>query len=189
MKRVWIAVLKALGWSFDIPARSERPELWHCVLVMAPHTSAADFLVGVGGMWLRSVPCHIFIKKEFFRWPLGCVLRRMGCVSIDRGNPKNGLVAKAVEGFRSNADYSVALTPEATRRPVERWKRGYWEIATQAGVPIVPVCIDFGNKHMSLFDTVWPSGDHEADTRRLRGLYTKSMARHPEKFIELKKEK
>ena len=67
---------------------------------------------------------------------------------------------------------------------MQRWKRGFWEIARQAGVPIVPAYIDFGKKEIGLFDSIVPSDDFEADVRRIRALYRKDMAKRPEQFVE-----
>lgn len=184
MKRIWISLVKLCGWRFCLPDTALRPEVMRCVYAAAPHTAVSDFLIGIAYMWQVGTPGHIFIKKEFFHWPLGTLLRRFGCVSIDRGNPKNGLVERAVQGFREHGEYSVILTPEATRKPVRRWKRGFWEIATRAGVPIVPVYIDFSRKEIGMFDTLWPTDDYEADVRRLRSLFRKEMAKRPDQFIE-----
>lgn len=184
MKRIWITIVKLFGWKFILPDKASRPEVMRCVFAVAPHTAVSDFLIGIAYMWELGTPGHIFIKKEFFRWPIGGLLRRFGCVSIDRGNPKNGLVEKAVEGFRTHNDFSVAITPEGTRKPVRRWKRGFWEIATRAGVPIVPVYINFSKKEIGLFDTLYPSGNMEEDMLQIRRLYRKEMAKRPTQFIE-----
>lgn len=185
MKRIWIAIVKMQGWRFRLPEAGSRPELKRCVIVVAPHTSIADFTVGISYLWSLGVNGRVFIKKEFFRWPLGGLLRKMGAIPIDRGNRKNDMVGAAVAAFNSHDDLALVLTPEATRKPVQRWKRGFWEIATQAGVPIVPACIDFGKKEISLFPTIETSGDYDADLARVRGLYKASMAKHPDHFVEL----
>ena len=39
-------MVKKCGWHFDIPDKKERPEVMHCVVVVAPHTSFDDFLIG-----------------------------------------------------------------------------------------------------------------------------------------------
>ncbi|MBR4738796.1 MAG: 1-acyl-sn-glycerol-3-phosphate acyltransferase [Bacteroidales bacterium] len=184
MKRIWIALVKLCGWRFRLPDTASRPEVMRCVYAAAPHTAVSDFLIGIAYMWTVGAPGHIFIKKEFFHGPLGRLLRRYNCVAIDRGNPKNGIVEKAVQGFSENSDYAVILTPEATRKPVRRWKRGFWEIARRAGVPIVPVYIDFQHKEIGLFDTLWPTDDYTSDVQRLRSLYHKEMAKRPAQFIE-----
>lgn len=187
MKRIWIAIVKLCGWHLLLPDKGERPELRRCVFVVAPHTAVSDFLVGAAYLWSIDVNGRIFIKKEFFHGLMGSLLRRLGAVSIDRGNRHNDMVGAAVSAFAENEALSVVITPEATRKPVRRWKRGFWEIARQAGVPIVPAYIDFDKKEVGLFDTMIPSDDYEADVVKIRRLYRKEMAKRPQQFIELEK--
>lgn len=184
MKRIWIAIVKLLGWKFNLPAAGERPELQRCVFVVAPHTAVSDFLIGAAYLWALNVDGHVFIKKEFFRWPVGGLLRRLGCVAIDRGNRHNDMVGAAVRRFASGEPFAVVITPEGTRKPVRRWKRGFWEIAHQAQVPMVPAYIDFGRKEIGLFDSVMPTDDYEADRARIHRLYRADMAKRPTQFIE-----
>ena len=89
--------------------------------------------------------------------------------------------------FAKGEPLSIAITPEGSRKPVHRWKRGFWEIAHQAGVPIVPAYLDFSKKEIGLFDTVWPSDDYEADVQKIRSLYRKEMAKRPNLFVEVEK--
>ncbi len=185
VKKVWIGIVKMCGWRLLVPSKEDRPEVERCIFVVAPHTSALDFVFGATFLWSCSSNGKVFIKKEFFRWPLGPILRSLGCVSIDRGNRKNDMVGTAVRKFAEGGPLSIAITPEGTRKPTKRWKRGFWEIATQAGVPIVPAYWDFKKKEIGVFDTIWPSGDYEADLQKVRSLYHKEMAKHPEDFIEL----
>lgn len=183
MKRIWIAIVKLCGWQFLLPAAGSRPELKRCVFVVAPHTAISDFLVGAAYLWALDVNGHIFIKKEFFRWPVGGLLKRLGAIPIDRGNRHNDMVGAAVREFAKGGTFALAITPEATRKPVKRWKRGFWEIARQAGVPVVPAYLDFSKKEIGLFDTYWPTDDFEADVRQIRNLYRKEMAKRPQQFI------
>ncbi|MBQ9417397.1 MAG: 1-acyl-sn-glycerol-3-phosphate acyltransferase [Bacteroidales bacterium] len=188
MKRIWIAIVRLCGWKFELPEDGERPELRRCVFAVAPHTSVSDFLVGAAYLWALDVNGHIFIKKEFFRWPLGGLLRRLGAIPIDRGNRKGDMVGQAVREFARGGTFSLAITPEGTRKPTRRWKRGFWEIASQAGVPIVPACIDFGHKRIWLERAIVPTGDFEADLREVRRGFKAQMARHPKQFVELDNE-
>jgi 1-acyl-sn-glycerol-3-phosphate acyltransferase len=184
MKRIWIAIVKFLGWRLQLPAAGERPELQRCVIVVAPHTAVSDFLIGSAYLWQLGINGHVFIKKEFFRWPIGGLLRSLGCVAIDRGNRHNDMVGTAVREFAKGKPFSIILTPEATRKPVHRWKRGFWEIARQAGVPLVPAYIDFGRKEVGLFESFMPTDDYEADRARIHRLYRSDMAKRPAQFIE-----
>ena len=185
MKRILIALVKLSGWRLLLPAKGSRPELRRCVFAVAPHTAVADFLVGAAFLWQLDVNGRIFIKKEFFRWPLGGLLRKFGAISIDRGNRKNDMIGTAVREFAKGGPLSIVITPEATRKPTNRWKRGFWEIARQAGVPIVPAYWDFEKKEVGIFDTFWPTDDFEADVKTIRRHYRAAMAKHPDNFIEL----
>jgi 1-acyl-sn-glycerol-3-phosphate acyltransferase len=164
---------------------TERPEVLHCVVAVAPHTSIADFLVGPAMLFKAGANPRIFIKKEFFWGPLGPLLRHLGAISIDRGNRKNDMVGAAVHEFAKGDGLAIAITPEGTRKPVKRWKRGFWEIAHQAQVPIVPAFLDFGKRQISIGEAIWTTDDAEADILKIRSLYRKEMAKHPEQFIEV----
>ena len=185
MKRIWIAIVKLCGWRLLLPAKGERPELQRCVFAVAPHTAVSDYLVGTAYLWQVATKGRVFVKKEFFKGPLGPLLRRMGCISIDRGNRHNDMVGTAVAEFAKGEPLSLVITPEGTRKPVRRWKRGFWEIARRAGVPIVPAYIDFKKKEVGIFDAFYPTDDFEADIRRIRSLYRKEMAKRPDQFIEI----
>ena len=184
MRRIWIAIVRLLGWKFHLPDAGSRPEIRRCVFVVAPHTAIADFTIGAAYLWSLDVNGHIFIKKEFFRWPVKNAMLRNGCIPIDRGNRHNGMVDLAVREFAKGETFTIAITPEATRKPVKRWKRGFWEIAKQAGVPIVPACIDFSKKEIWLEEAIWPTDDYEADLQRVWSLYRKELAKYPERFVE-----
>ena len=184
MKRIWIAIVRLCGWKLRLPADGERPELKRCVFAVAPHTAVSDFLVGAAYLWSLNVNGKIFIKKEFFRGPLGPILRHLGAISIDRGNRHNDMVGAAVREFDKGGDLSIVITPESTRKPVKRWKRGFWEIASRANVPVVPAYLDFGKKEVGLFDTVWPSDNFETDLAKVWRNYRKEMAKRPNQFVE-----
>ena len=184
LKKIWIKLVKLLGWKFNLPEKGSRPEFERCVFVMAPHTSALDFIIGAAYLWACCSNGRVFIAKEFFFWPLGPFLRGLGCISIDRGNPKNRMVPKAVDEFSKKPQLSVVITPEGTRKATEKWFKGFWEIANQAGVPIVPTYVNFKTKEIGTFETIYPT-DYQSDLLRVRKLYKKDMAKYPDKFIEI----
>ena len=68
---------------------------------------------------------------------------------------------------------------------MRRWKRGFWEIAHQAGVPIVPAFLDFSKRQVYIGETVWTTDDSEADILRIRRMFKKEMAKMPENFVEV----
>lgn len=171
MKKLWTSLARLFGWKFDIPDAATVERLHHCVLVEAPHTSVYDFLLGAACMWKMNLNGRFFIKKEFFVFPLRRFLRRYGALPIDRGNRSNHMVDKAVETLNNENNITIVITPEGTRKKVKRWKRGFYEIAMQANVPIAVTYINYKTRVMGVGPLIEPSGDFNADMLRILDFY------------------
>lgn len=185
MKKLCIKLAELFGWKYDIPEEGTRPDLRHCVLIAAPHTSVWDFFLGATCLWKLKINFCLFMKKEYFNFLTTPILRRIGVVPVDRGNRKNHMVDKAVETLKNNPDISVVLTPEGTRKATKRWKRGFYEIASDAGVPVCLSYIDYSRKVMGIKKTVvMPSGDFDADMEIIKSEYSAEMAKHPKNFTK-----
>ena len=178
MKKLWIAIVKLFGWKFDLPPADDLKRLHHCVLIEAPHTSIYDFLLGAACVWRMGLNARFFIKKEFFVFPLRHFLKWSGALPIDRGNKNNHMVDKAVEAFGKNDDFTVIITPEGTRKQVKRFKRGFYEIATNANVPIAITYIHYKTRHMGVGPLIMPSGDFDADMRVILDFYSNVAPRN-----------
>ena len=172
MKRIWTTIAKLFGWKFDMPDEEKLQRLHHCVLIEAPHTSIYDFLLGAACVWEMGLNGKFFIKKEFFVFPLRHFLRWSGAMPIDRGNRNNHMVDSAVDALNNNGDITFIITPEGTRKRVKRFKRGFYEIASQAKVPIAVTYINYKTRHMGVGPLVEPTGDFDADMRRILDFYT-----------------
>lgn len=171
MKKIWIAIVKLFGWKFDLPPADDWKRLHHCVLIEAPHTSIYDFLLGAACVWRLGLNGRFFIKKEFFVFPLRHFLHWSGALPIDRGNPNNNMVGNAVKALADNDDISFIITPEGTRKPVKRFKRGFYEIAVQANVPIAVTYINYKSRHMGVGPLIVPSGNFDDDMIRILAIY------------------
>lgn len=182
MKSFWILMVRLMGWRYNLPTLKECPEMDHCVVIMAPHTSYKDFFLGAASIWKIGMNAKIFMKDSYFNWFTNPILRYMGVIPIDRGNSNNHLVEKAVEIFNTQERFSLVVTPEGTRKAVKRWKRGFYEIATQAGVPIALTTVDYKNKVMSVKKIFHPTGDFNADMIEIMKEYQDANAKHPEMF-------
>jgi 1-acyl-sn-glycerol-3-phosphate acyltransferase len=85
-------------------------------------------------------------KKELFRIPFfGWGIAAIGCVSMDRKNPRKAraAISRAAAMLRKD-NLSLVLFPEGTRSPsgiVSEFKRGSFTLALEAGVPVVPITI------------------------------------------------
>lgn len=172
-RKICRAVLRLCGWSLA----GEFPDVPKLVLIAAPHSSWWD---GVWGLLVKvaiGADVHFMGKRELFFWPLGSLLRRLGGMAIDRGSAQ-GVVGQMIDQFRQRETLWLGIAPEGTRKPVKRWKSGFWRIAREAGVPIFPVAFHYPDKTIRLgplFDT---SDDMEADLARLRSFYAPFRGKH-----------
>jgi 1-acyl-sn-glycerol-3-phosphate acyltransferase len=172
-------VLACFGWKVE-GANPPGPKY---VMIVAPHTSNWDFWVALFAKFATGLRISWLGKHTIFLWPAGPILRWLGGEPIDRTAP-GGVVEEVVARFRDRPQFGVALSPEGTRRPVAEWKTGFHRIALTAGVPIVPVTIDWSRRVLTLGDPVMPTTDLAADLLHFRRMFSRHMARYPEKFIE-----
>ena len=170
-------MLRGFGWRLagDIP---NAPKL---VAIAAPHTCTADVFIALAVLLALGVRLQWFGKHTIFWWPLGPVLRWLGGIPVDRTRA-GGLVGEATRLMRERTHLYLALSPEGTRKKVDRWKSGFYRIANGAGVPILPVALDYRRGVAQILDPVMPSGDYEADLAKIRSRFCAGMARHPERY-------
>ena len=160
------AILRLMGWRIEgIP-----PDLAKLVVIAAPHSSGWDFPVGIGAVFALRLDIRFVGKTELFRFPLGPLMRWLGGLPVDRHNPE-GFVEQIVALFARRDGLLLAMAPEGTRKPVARWKSGFYRIALGAGVPIVPGYFDNGRKRVGFGPPFRPTGDMEKDIEELRGFY------------------
>lgn len=172
-------LLGLAGWRLE----GALPPLPRFVVIVAPHTSNWDFFIGLLGMLATGLRASWLGKHTIFRFPLSPLLRWLGGEPVDRSAPR-GVVGAAVTRFRERAQWVLGLAPEGTRRRVIAWKTGFLRIATAAGVPIVPVRLDYRARVIGVGAPVQATGDEAADIARLRALFRKDMARHPAQYVE-----
>jgi 1-acyl-sn-glycerol-3-phosphate acyltransferase len=170
--------LRLFGWktSAILPPGVEK-----AVLIVAPHTSYYDFVVGRLTFWAARIKIKVLIKKESFGFPFGIVLRQLGGVPVDRGK-KNNLVEEVAELYRQHDKMIVVITPEGTRKKVRHWKRGFYQIAMAANVPIAMAYIDYANKTGGIGPMFYPTGDYDRDIQEIMKFYRDISGRHPERF-------
>ncbi|MDY5968758.1 MAG: 1-acyl-sn-glycerol-3-phosphate acyltransferase [Bacteroidales bacterium] len=184
MNKVWSNTIKCLGWTYDPVDPTSLPYIHHCVIIMAPHTSNADFFVGAGFLFSLQIEARIFIKKESFNFFTRHFLKACGAIPVDRAHARSaeGMVNTAVKHFNENERFTLVLTPEGTRKRVKRWKRGFYQIACQANVPILLSYIDFKSKHVGIGPAFFPTGDFNADMPKIMKFYENISPKHPEKY-------
>jgi 1-acyl-sn-glycerol-3-phosphate acyltransferase len=166
--------LGVFGWRFE----GTVPNVGRMVVVVAPHTSNWDFPVGVAAMLALGLRVRWLGKHTIFRGPFGALLRWLGGIPVRRGE-RLGAVDDAVDAFRAHDRLVLALAPEGTRRRVATWKTGYYTIAERAGVPILPVTLDWSRRAIGIGELTAATGGADVLTARLRSRLDAAMARRP----------
>ena len=161
------AILRAFGWRMV----GGFPDIPKAVVIAAPHSSNWDGLLGFGAKFGMGVKLSILGKDALIRIPLlGRILRWQGVIPVDRSAP-HGVVGQAAQAIRDADRMWYAIAPEGTRRWVERWKPGFWHIARNAGVPVIPAYFDYANKVIGIGPPFQLSDDMHADIARIQRWY------------------
>jgi len=157
-----------LGWKIrgDVPR-----ELKKYIIIVAPHSSNWDFLVGVVIRSIMKFPSNYLGKKELFTSPFGWFFRKLGGYPVDRNHHTN-LVEQVVEIFNKEEQFVIAIAPEGTRKKVSKWKTGFYHIALKAKVPIVMVALDYANKNIIWSLPFYPKGNFEVDAKLIEKFYS-----------------
>ena len=158
--------LKLAGWK----VAGAFPGVPRCVVIVAPHTSNWDFTLGLAVVFALEMRVSWLGKHTLFQPPFRRLLRWMGGIPVDRRS-SHGVVGACVEAFQAEPALMLALSPEGTRKGVSLWKTGFYHIATQAGVPILPVSLDYEAHVVRFLPPFHPTGDLERGLPLLLGLY------------------
>ena len=182
----WLArrLFGLLGWQMieTIPKNLSK-----AVIIGAPHTSNWDGFYMLLFCFVKKLPIKFAAKKEIMFFPLGLLLRRLGAVPIDRKGQRKrgekGMVVKMADFFRERSSLFLVIAPEGTRGRVKRWRRGFYHVAQQAGVPIVLGFIDYGKKRIGFGPVFHPTGDVEADIKAIQAFYKDKQGRYPDQGV------
>ena len=167
-RRLW----SISGWQFS----GEVPDVPKSVMIVAPHTSNWDFLVGVIAMFALGLRVSFLGKHTLFRWPLGPIMRWLGGIAVDRRSSQ-GVVQQIVDALQGAEQLFLTLTPEGTRGSVSKWRSGFYHMAHEAEVPIIPVSFDYGQRRITFHEPVHVSGNLERDLPGIRRLFEGAIGR------------
>ena len=166
--------LAASGWTVDVAW----PPGPRCVIIVYPHTSNWDFVVGYLAKLATGLPVHWIGKDTLFRWPVASLLRRMGGIPVNR-RERTGIIERLAGELRRRRRMWLAIAPEGTRARSDHWKSGFYHLALAAGVPVGLAFIDYSSKVVGLGTYLTLTGDVERDLARVREAYAGKVGKHP----------
>lgn len=170
-------LLRTGGWQF----RGEIPTESKLVLVVGPHTSNWDFLVGITAMLALDIHLHWLGKHSLFHKPFTGIMTWLGGIPVNRARPE-GFAAEIADRFRREDELIVVITPEGTRKKVAKLKTGFSRIAREVPCPILPVTFDFVLREIVFHPVMGASEDSEGDAARVREIFATATAKNPANF-------
>ena len=169
------------GWKIE----GEIPQDLNKYIVLGgPHTSNWDFALAVFTTWAYDLDCKILAKKELFKPPMSLVFRALNVIPVDRGK-NNNLVSAVAEMYNQSDKLVIALSPEGTRRPVKRFKSGFYHIARIANVPIVAIGANYRDKILTFLPPYYVTDDQEADFQYFYEYYDRQIGKVEENDFKI----
>jgi 1-acyl-sn-glycerol-3-phosphate acyltransferase len=159
-------VLKLWGWKTVNGVMPHKK----AIIIGVPHTSAWDFVIAYLYYTSAGGVVNIVIKREFFFWPLGALLRKLGAIPIDRTKGTT-VIKQIVKEMNSRDSMHLAITPEGTREMNKQWKAGFYTIAKATGAEVYLGFFDYGRKKIGWLETLELTDDVDEDIRRMKAYY------------------
>jgi len=169
---------KILGWKIigDFPR-----DIKKYVVIAAPHTSWIDFPIAILTRISLGIMINFIGKDSLFKWPFGYFFRALGGTPVDRSK-SNNLVDAIVKIFNSKEEFRLGLSPEGTRKKVEKWKTGFYFIAKGANVPIVMATLDYEKKQVKFSDAYYTTDNQEQDFAVFYAYFEGVRGKNPSQF-------
>jgi len=154
------------------------------VLIVAPHTSWKDLVVALAARSVLRLNHIKFLgKKELFEGPFGWFFRWMGGTPVDRSG-RHGAVEQVVELFKKKDEFTIAISPEGTRKKVNHLRTGFYHIAKKAGVPVIMIGLDFAHKQILIAEPFFTTDNEQKDFNHILSFFAPVKGKHPEKGLQ-----
>ncbi len=168
---------KILKWDFEgeFPKNQKK-----YIIAIVPHTSWIDFSIGILVRGVLKMKVYYIGKSALFKWPYSCIFKFLGGIPVNRKLREN-TVNKMVQLFQKNKEFILCLSPEGTRKKVQKWKTGFYYIAQKAKVPIVMVALDFEHKKIRIAQSFTTTNNFEEDMYYLKNYFKDVKGKLPER--------
>ena len=172
-------ILKKMGWAFKV--NLTMPD--KCIIVIAPHTSNWDFILGELGIHSVGMKAGFLMKDTWFFFPLGPMLKALGGIPVNRRQHGN-LTQSIVQAYSETPKMAIGVTPEGTRSANPNWHKGAIFMAREAQVPMVMAYFDYKERVVCIDREFELSGDADADLLRIKQYFQQhGCGKYPEKFV------
>lgn len=172
-------LLRAAGWRVDFATLPEP----RGIIIVYPHTSNWDFIVGILAKWSLGIPVRFVGKESLFRGftgaTLGRLMRAWGGMPVNRHDPQ-GAVEQIAGLMMAQPSCWLAMSPEGTRAYQDTIRSGFYFLALRLDLPVGLCFFDFKRKLVGCTEFVRMSGEIRKDLAMLRDFYSDKPGRKPE---------
>ena len=169
-------LMKISGWR----TTGKLPTDQRVILIAGPHTSNWDFVLAMSLILSLDVRIHWVGKHSIFKKGFRRLLKKMGGIPVNRVNPE-ALKSEIHNITKKYRGFMIAISPEGTRKKVERLKSGFLRIANETNSKILMVGVDFSNKTIEFGDFFNPSDDMEKDLKFIKDFFGNFTGKRPER--------
>lgn len=167
-----------MGWKItnDFPT-----DIKKYIIIVAPHTSNLDFIIGIMVKFIKSVDIKFIGKHTLFKSPYGFIFKALGGTPVNRSKSKN-MVQAIIDIYNTKDEFIFALSPEGTRKKIGKWKTGFYHVAKGAKIPIVMATIDFGKKEVLIDKPFYITGNQKNDYGHFHNFFKNRNGKNPDQF-------
>ena len=167
--------LTITGWKF----KGDIPRIDRIILVAGPHTSNWDFLLALAFIFGLNLNVFWIGKHTLFKNGFSKIMRKLGGIPVDRASPEL-LMNEVSHIVKKQQGVIIAISPEGTRKKVERLKSGFLRIAKTTNSQILLAGIDFESKLIHLGKLFQPSCNTESDLLNVHNYFRQFKGKRPE---------
>ena len=131
----------------------ELPPIKKMVVVMGPHTSNWDFVLGMLVQFAIGVRFSFIIKQSAFVPVIGTIISSLGGIPINRKAAAN-ITQQMVDKINNSDELILVVTPEGTRSNKTTIKSGFHRIAQGAGVPVMLTKLDYKKRQLEVGEMI-----------------------------------
>lgn len=171
-------VLRLTGWTVEFPGLPGT----HGIVIVYPHTSNWDFVVGLLAKWSVGVPFSFVGKESLFRGftgaTLGRLMRAWGGMPVNR-HDASGAVEQIAAMMQARPWCWLGISPEGTRAYRDTLRSGFYFLALRLDLPVGLGYIDFPTRRIGCTRFARMSGDVHRDLALLRDAYRATKGKRP----------
>ena len=168
-------VLGTFGWNVTGSIPNEE----RIVIIAAPHTSNWDFIYAIAAVFAININVKWLGKNSIFTPFFSSFFKWLGGIPVDRKNPAS-LIEYIVDIVEKEKGLVIGISPEGSRKKVDRWKSGFLRIANQTKSKILLISIDAPSKTIHIGSLFEPSGNNEEDIKFVKNYYKQFKGLNPE---------